>query len=506
MRPVLTSYLAVAGLAAVVTLILVPLVRLFAVSTNLLVDPDSRRLHDRPTPYLGGVAMYVGFVVAFVAAWVSGRFDAVFSSSTEPIGVLIGATVACLVGLVDDIKDISAPAKTAGLSLAGVLLVVGGVSIIWFRIPFLDVFVLPYDLALLFSVIWVLGMANAVNFIDGLDGLAAGIIGIGATAFLLYGFRLGQVELLLAGNIGPLVAALVLGICLGFLPWNVYPARIFMGDSGSLLLGTLMAASTMAVGGRTPDPFSGQTFFFYAPLAIPLLILGVPILDTAFAIVRRATHRQGLATADKDHLHHRLVRLGHGHRRSVGILWSWTALLSAFVLYPTYNEGKGDGIVPMGVGALALLLFTLFHPGIKADHAAVGARRTRLANLKAVTDLGAVARIRAARSTQLTATQESLSRADLTIEPQGQPLVIDQAPQELTTPMTEQTAGPTDVATHQDNHQPAPAGEAIKSGGVNGDGLVNDGLVGAAEGEGLPAIVRPPRRRPISAAITELGD
>lgn len=374
----MTSYLVVAAVAAVVTLALVPLVRAIAESTNLLSIPDSRRLHERPTPFLGGAAMYVGFVAGFIVAWWSGWFEATFSSSTEPLAVLIGASVAWLVGLIDDIKDISAPAKTAGLSLAGVLLAVGGVSIIWFRIPFLDVFVLPYDLALLFSVIWLLGMANAVNFIDGLDGLAAGIVGIGAAAFLLYGVRLGQVELLLAGNVGPLVAALVLGICAGFLPWNVYPARIFMGDSGSLLLGTLMAASTMAVGGRTSDPFSGQTFFFYAPLAIPLLILGVPICDTAFAIIRRATHRQGLATADKGHLHHRLVRLGHGHRRSVGILWAWTALLSAFVLYPTYNEGQGDAIVPMGVGALALALYTLFHPGIQAERLLANRERARL--------------------------------------------------------------------------------------------------------------------------------
>ncbi len=373
MRPDLSAYLVVTAVAAVVTLVLVPVARLVAEATGLLVEPDSRRLHERPTPYLGGVAMYGGFAIGFMVAWRSGWFEAVFDSSTEPIGVLAGATVACLVGLIDDIRDISAPAKTAGLSLVGILLAVGGVSIIWFRIPFLDVFVLPYDLALLFSVIWVLGMTNAVNFIDGLDGLAAGIVGIGACAFLLYGFRLGQVDLLLAGNIGPLVAALVVGICLGFLPLNVHPARIFMGDSGSLLLGTLMAASTIAVGGRTPDPFSGQTFFFYAPLAIPLLILGVPVFDTAFAIVRRAKGRQGLATADKGHLHHRLVRLGHGHRRSVGILWSWTALLSAFVLYPTYNEGRGDGIVPMGVGALALLLYTLFHPGIQAGRSAAPA-------------------------------------------------------------------------------------------------------------------------------------
>ncbi len=309
--------------------------------------------------------MYAGFIVAFGFAWLSGWFDAVFTSSTEPIAVLAGATTACFVGLVDDVKDISPPAKMAGLCLVGGLLAGGGVSIIWFRVPFLDVFVLPYDLALLVSVIWVLGMTNAVNFIDGLDGLAAGIIGIGASAFLLYGVRLGQVEFLFPGNIGPLTAALAAGVCVGFLPWNVYPAEIFMGDAGSLLLGTLMAASTMAVGGRTPDPFSGQTFFFYAPLAIPILILGVPMLDTAFAIVRRATHRRGLATADKDHLHHRLVRLGHGHRRSVSILWAWTALLSALVLYPTYNEGEGDGIVPIGVGALALVLYTLFHPGTR---------------------------------------------------------------------------------------------------------------------------------------------
>ncbi|MEM7324214.1 MAG: MraY family glycosyltransferase [Actinomycetota bacterium] len=528
MRPVLTSYLAVAALAAAVTLCLVPLVRLLAVSTNLLAKPDDRMFHDRPTPFLGGVAMYVGFVVAFFAAWLSGRFDAIFSSSTEPFGVLAGATIAWLVGLIDDIKDISAPAKTAGLSLAGVLLVIGGVSIIWFRIPFLDVFVLPYDLALLFSVVWVLGMANAVNFIDGLDGLAAGIVGIGAAAFLLYGFRLGQVELILAGNIGPLVAALVLGVCLGFLPWNVYPARIFMGDSGSLLLGTLMAASTMAVGGRTPDPFSGQTFFFYAPLAIPLFILGVPILDTAFAIVRRATHRQGLATADKDHLHHRLVRLGHGHRRSVGILWSWTALLSAFVLYPTYNEGRGDGIVPMGVGALALLLYTLFHPGIKAETVEAGSRRTRLANLKAATDLAAVARIRAARANQDQLVGAGGSNHQEYLHPMtdlpsatDQPATSRQSSESIPDrPISTRSTdlNGTDLngrAPTEDAGQPVLSSERnstnLNGTDLNGTALNGTVLNGAERtGDGdedagapVPAIVRPPRRRPIPAAASE---
>jgi UDP-GlcNAc:undecaprenyl-phosphate GlcNAc-1-phosphate transferase len=125
-----------------------------------------------------------------------------------------------------------------------------------------------------------------------------------------------------------------------------------------------MAASTIAVGGSTDTAFSGQSFFFFAPLFIPLVILGVPIIDTAFAIIRRATHRAGLATADKEHLHHRLMRLGHGQRRSVLILWTWTALLSGLVLYPTLT-GRGDAVVPIGIAALALLLFTVFHPGLR---------------------------------------------------------------------------------------------------------------------------------------------
>jgi UDP-GlcNAc:undecaprenyl-phosphate GlcNAc-1-phosphate transferase len=158
---------------------------------------------------------------------------------------------------------------------------------------------------------------------------------------------------------------IVLGLCLGFLPHNFHPARIFMGDGGALLLGLLMAASTVLVGGQTDDPFSGRTFFFYAPLFIPLIILGVPIIDTAFAILRRASKRSGVATADKGHLHHRLMRLGHGQRRSVVILWAWTALLSGFVLYPVYT-GKGDAVVFVALVALCLLLYTYFHPGTRA--------------------------------------------------------------------------------------------------------------------------------------------
>ena len=363
--PSLSSHLIVMAIAFGVTVLTVPLFRVIAIARGYVVPPDERRAHERPTPTLGGAAMFLGFSVAMLTAWTSGRFDVTFDGSSEAVGIAGCAFLAYLVGLIDDIREISAPAKLAGLVLSGTALVIGGVSIIQFRVPFSSVFILPLDMSYLITVLWLLGMCNAVNFIDGLDGLAAGIMGIAALAFFLYVLKLGDEGLLAESNIGSLIAVIVVGICAGFLPWNFNPARIFMGDGGALLLGALMAASTVSVGGRVEDPFSGQTFFFYAPMVIPL-ILGVPILDTALAIVRRTVRRQGLATADKGHLHHRLMNLGHGHRRSVAILWAWTGLLSAFVLWPVYNDQQGDAIVPFGVAAFGLLLLSAFSPGLSS--------------------------------------------------------------------------------------------------------------------------------------------
>jgi UDP-GlcNAc:undecaprenyl-phosphate GlcNAc-1-phosphate transferase len=158
---------------------------------------------------------------------------------------------------------------------------------------------------------------------------------------------------------GPLFSVIVIGLCVGFLPHNVHPARIFMGDAGAMLLGLLMAASTMSVVGQTNNDFNGRTYFLFAPLVIPFFILGIPMLDTAFAIVRRAGRRANLAEADKNHLHHRLMRLGHGQTRSVLILWTWTALLSGLVLYPTLAN-HNISYVPFGVAALGVALYTLF--------------------------------------------------------------------------------------------------------------------------------------------------
>jgi UDP-GlcNAc:undecaprenyl-phosphate GlcNAc-1-phosphate transferase len=291
-------------------------------------------------------------------------FNTIFEGNTEPLGLVSAAVMILAVGVIDDLREVSAPAKVSGIVVSASVLVLSGISILTLRIPFVSTFILDPNWSYLLSVLWVLGMTNAINLIDGLDGLAAGIVAIAAGTFFLYAQQLGHEGVLATGNIGPLIAVVVLGMCLGFLPWNIHPAKIFMGDGGALLLGLLMAASTMVVGGRTDQPFSGQTFFFFAPVFIPLVILGVPIFDTAWAIVRRARTRTGLATADKDHLHHRLMRLGHGHRRSVFILWAWTALLSGFVLFPTYTH-SGDAIVPFGIAALGLALYTLLHPGVR---------------------------------------------------------------------------------------------------------------------------------------------
>jgi len=361
------AYVVVGGVAALTTGLATPVVSRLAVRAGALVAPDDRNVHEWPTPTLGGIAMLLGLFAGALTAWLIGDFAAVFAAPSEILGVLLAAAVICAVGVIDDVRPVSAPAKVAGMVLAGSILSLVGVSLLVVRIPFVDLLLLSPDLSALLTVVWVVLIANAVNLIDGLDGLAAGIVAIAATTFLFYAVRLGDAGVIFEGNPGALLSVLVVGMCAGFLPHNVHPARIFMGDGGALLLGLLMAASTVSVGGRTDAPFSGQSFFFFAPIFIPLFILGVPLVDMAWAIVRRAATRGLRVThADKDHLHHRLLGLGHGHQRAVLILWAWTALLSGFVLWPTYT-GSGDAIIPMGVAGVCLLLFTVLHPRLRRE-------------------------------------------------------------------------------------------------------------------------------------------
>ena len=361
------SYLIIGLIAAIATAASMPFVIRLAHRQDWLATPDERRMHPVPTPDVGGIGMFIGVLVAVVAASLINDFDSLFQDSTEIVGVVVACAIIFVLGLLDDIRDISPPAKVAGIVVAAIALVWFGVTMFQFRVPFLDVFVLSDDWVPLVTVLWLLGMTQAINLIDGLDGLAAGIVAIGAGAFFIYSQQLAGRNLLPQPNIGPLVAIIAVGVCVGFLPFNFNPARVFMGDSGALLLGLMMAVATSVVGGRAdPDTQSanGQTYFFLAPIFISLLVLAVPIVDVLFAVIRRTASGRSFAEADMGHLHHRLIQLGHGPRRAVVILWGWAALLSAVVLFSALYS-TGSALVLFVILGSALSVFTLLHPQLR---------------------------------------------------------------------------------------------------------------------------------------------
>ena len=375
----LNWYAVVLAVAAVSAWVLTFPARRIAVQIGYVAQPDDRKVHQRVTPEAGGAAMFVAMLVTWAVAASIPGLSPLFRGSSEPLGLILGAAAIFVVGIIDDFRDMSAPAKVAGEVLAATILYFLGVTWFQFKVPLAGLVQLSPEWTPLLTALWVIAITNAVNLIDGLDGLAAGVVAIASGALAVYGLHLQHLGNLPTDNIGPLIAVVTCGICLGFLPHNFHPAKIFMGDAGALLLGLLMAASTMLIGGRSSAAAvggavgtgvggvagrSGQTYFFFAPLFIPFFILGVPIVDMAFAFVRRTANRTGFSTPDKNHLHHRLLRLGHGHRRSVLILWAWTVLLSGFILFPLYISSV-NAIIPFGALALGVVLYTLFHPSLR---------------------------------------------------------------------------------------------------------------------------------------------
>ncbi|HVB19369.1 MAG TPA: MraY family glycosyltransferase [Acidimicrobiales bacterium] len=356
----LAIYLALAAVAAAVTLVMNGPARRISLEVGYTAEPDVRKVHQRVTPYGGGGAMFVGLCVSLIVAEAVPTTRSLINSSHETLGVLLAAMVIFVVGVLDDFREMSAPAKVAGQFLAASILYFSGATMYQLKLPFAGFVVLGPSILPIITAVWVVALSNAVNLIDGLDGLAAGIVAIASGTLCVYGLRLEDLGLLPITNVGPLVAALTCGVCLGFLKDNFHPAKLFMGDAGALMLGLLMSASTMVIGGRTP-PASGVTFFFFAPLLIPVFILGVPLADATWAFVRRTASGQGFHTPDKNHIHHRLMRLGHGHRRTVVLLWAWTALLCGFVLLPLFDN-RANVFIPLGVAVLLIALFTWFSP------------------------------------------------------------------------------------------------------------------------------------------------
>lgn len=356
----IAAYIVVAAAGALITLIANRPARAISLQVGYTAQPGERKVHQHVTPYGGGGAMLVGFCVALLVALFIPALRAVIVSSHEMLGVLLATGVIFVVGVLDDFREMSAPAKVAGQFLAASILYFSGATMYQLKLPFAGFIVLGPSILPIITAVWVFALCNAINLIDGLDGLAAGIVAIASGTLCVYGLRLETLGLLPATNVGPLIAALTCGICIGFLRDNFHPAKLFMGDAGALMLGLLMSASTMVIGGRTP-PTSGVTFFFFAPLLIPVFILGVPLVDAVWAFIRRTVSGQGFHTPDKDHIHHRLMRLGHGHRRTVIILWAWTALLCGFVLMPLFDT-RANVFIPLGVAVLVIALFTWMSP------------------------------------------------------------------------------------------------------------------------------------------------
>ena len=321
--------------AAAAALVATPLVRRMAIAVGAIDHPSDRKVHPTATPTLGGVALWFAVVVGLGVAFLLPSFRSLFDVSSEPVGAALAATVVMVVGVYDDVRGLSAPAKVAGQVLATSLLVLAGVQLLFFWWPGLGILSLSPDVAVATTVLWALLMINAVNLIDGLDGLAAGVVVIAAGAFFIYAFRAGA-----AFYPGPspasLLSVVVAGAALGFLPYNFHPSRIFMGDSGSMLLGLLLAAATISGVGRTDAPTNTDLAALAIPVIIPLLVLAVPLMDVILAIIRRLRRGRKVYAPDKEHIHHRLLEIGHSHRTAVLLMYLWSALLASSALAITF--------------------------------------------------------------------------------------------------------------------------------------------------------------------------
>lgn len=327
----LLRYILVAGTAAVLAYVLTPVVRWVAIRYDAVDRPGDRKVHAIATPTLGGLAMFLAFMGALALS--SRLFHQLFASS-EAAGVAIGASLMTGIGIVDDLKGLTAPAKLAAQIFAASIMTLAGVQVLYFWVPSFGtpepgtIVSLSPDLGVPLTVLLVVITVNAVNLVDGLDGLAAGLVGIGALAYFIYSYRTGAGGLIEEFTPAPLISALLFGACVGFLPHNFNPARIFMGDSGSMLLGTLLSGATITGIGRTTQPQAADQFALLIPVAIPMLVLALPFIDTLLAVGRRMRAGKGIMTADKNHLHHRLLEMGHSHRKAVLILYGWSALLA----------------------------------------------------------------------------------------------------------------------------------------------------------------------------------
>lgn len=354
------EYLLVLLVAAATTHLLAGVFRSIAIRTGTLAMVRTRDVHLEPVPYLGGVAMLGGLGVGLLLAGQMpflGRHPAV---GHDAAGVWWAALIICVIGVVDDRFDLSALVKLGGQVLAAGVAVLQGVRIYWIPLP--NAIVALDDVtSILVTVFFIALCVNAVNFVDGLDGLAAGVVAIGAAAFFAYSYVLAFEQELVRATTASLITVATCGICIGFLVHNFHPARMFMGDSGAMLLGLLMAMSAISFTGQIDSAVlssGGDVLPALLPILLPIATLALPILDLVLAYVRRTRKGQFWFVPDRGHLHHLLLDRGHSHRAAVLLMWGWTALIAVgLVLVTLGNRLVALGIV--GVALIVMLLLTL---------------------------------------------------------------------------------------------------------------------------------------------------
>ncbi|MEV5482341.1 MULTISPECIES: MraY family glycosyltransferase [Streptomyces] len=369
------EYLLTLCVTAAVTYLLTGPVRKFAIAAGAMPEIRARDVHREPTPRLGGIAMFGGLCAGLLVASHLTNLKSVFETN-EPRALLSGAALIWILGVLDDKWGVDALVKLGGQMIAAGVMVLQGLTILWIPIPGVGTVSLTPMQGTLLTVALVVITINAVNFVDGLDGLASGMVCIAAAAFFMYAYRMWFGYGIEAAAPATLFSVVLMGMCLGFLPHNMHPARIFMGDSGSMLIGLVMAAGAVSVTGQVdPDLLNVKAGGLreathamvpvYIPLLLPLTVIAVPVADLLLAIVRRTWQGQSPFAADRGHLHHRLLEIGHSHSRAVLIMYFWSALIAfGAVAYSANNASMWIvlGIVLLSAVGLVLLLLPRFTP------------------------------------------------------------------------------------------------------------------------------------------------
>ena len=347
------EYLLTGAFAAALCFLLTPPIRDFALRAGAFIGIRDRDMHEKITPRWGGIAMWIAMSITFL---IVGHLPLVSQSfGREARGIFLAGTFILLLGMIDDRYDLDSFTKFAGQALAGGILLLHGIQILW--LPINGIFTLPANIGQVLTVIFVMVVINAVNFVDGLDGLATGIVAICASAFFIFSYVLAVVNGFNRAGAPSLITALIIGMCLGFLPHNYHPAKIFMGDSGAMLLGLLLASAAITLTGQIDiNAISEGGGLTWLPLLLPFTVLAIPLLDLILAIVRRLRAGQSPFASDRQHLHHKLLNIGMSHRRTTFILYLWSAMFA----FPTVIAA----FEPLWIAGLVALSMALASVGL----------------------------------------------------------------------------------------------------------------------------------------------